>query len=79
MKVTEHWKLQVSRDPRCPGCGHVHPRKHVNGTFMVKTDYCRRDGKYLFSKRGEPVHCKWTGPLTEEDFEKGLPREGYYE
>jgi len=69
-------ELITTRDPRCPGCGHVHPRKKTWGTFVVKTDYCRRDHKYLTNKKGEPSHCKWVGYLTEEDYLKGLPRNG---
>ncbi len=67
-------ELQLSHHPKCPGCGHVHPTTRANGVFMVKTDYCARDNKYLFSKQGEPVKCKWRGVLTEEDYINGVKR-----
>lgn len=45
-------------DPRCPGCGHTHPRERVGEsmTFIVHTDQ-KGGGAKLEPK------CKYKGPI----------------
>ena len=64
MKTIEELNLEF--DPRCPGCGNVHPRKRIGNThsFQVKMNECRRKGTVGL--------CKYNGPLVRTDFEKGL-------
>jgi hypothetical protein len=70
----EEYGYQWERDPRCPGCKAVHPRKQFGSmSFRIKDDECREKGN-LKNSKGEPFHCKYTGPITKEDFLKGLPR-----
>jgi hypothetical protein len=72
--------LNHKYDPKCPGCGAVHPRTFVNSTFMVKTDQDwlkQIDGipaDIKSKKGGEHFECKWRGTLTEKDFLSGRKR-----
>ena len=56
-------------DPKCPGCNKVHPRKKCLGFWVVINDKSREGSDIKDCK-----DCFYKGPITIEDFFKGMKR-----
>jgi len=77
-ELNESIQLWLQYDPKCPGCGAVHPRERVGRslTFVVTLDRCHRKGnvpkcKYGTGKKGEfiPDKAFKKGDLVRKDEE----------